>query len=123
MKFVKYGKYVPNPFDDLSAEDLLQLLQDFLLDSGFYNQYSNFHEMDPERTMEQLHQALLEALQQQGKISDELLKQMFENWEDYQKSELAERIDQLLQQLSEEGYIRIEQPSAAQSESKESGQG
>ncbi len=123
MRFVKYGKYVPNPFDDLSAEDLLQLLQDFLLDSGFYSQYSNFYEMDPERTMEQLHQALLEALQQQGKISDELLKQMFENWEDYQKSELAERIDQLLQQLSEEGYIRIEQPNAEQSESKETGQG
>jgi len=123
MKFVKYGKYVPNPFDDLSAEDLLQLLQDFLLDSGFYSQYSNFYEMDPERTMEQLHQALLEALQQQGKISDELLKQMFENWEDYQKSELAERIDQMLQQLADEGYIRIEQPDAAQSESKEPGQG
>jgi len=123
MKFVKYGKYVPNPFDDLSAEDLLQLLQDFLLDSGFYSQYSNFYEMDPERTMEQLHQALLEALQQQGKISDELLKQVFENWEDYQKSELAERIDQMLQQLADEGYIRIEQPNAAQSESKEAGQG
>ncbi len=123
MKFVKYGKYVPNPFDDLSAEDLLQLLQDFLLDSGFYSQYSNFYEMDPERTMEQLHQALLEALQQQGKISDELLKQMLENWEDYQKSELAERIDQMLQQLADEGYIRIEQPNAAQSESKEPGQG
>jgi Ca-activated chloride channel family protein len=123
MKFVKYGKYVPNPFDDLSAEDLLQLLQDFLLDSGFYNQNSNFYEMDPERTMEQLHQALLEALQQQGKISDELLKQMFENWEDYQKSELAERIDQMLQQLADEGYIRIEQPNPAQSESKEPGQG
>jgi len=123
MRFVKYGKYVPNPFDDLSAEDLLQLLQDFLLDSGFYSQYSNFYEMDPERTMEQLHQALLEALQQQGKISDELLKQMFENWEDYQKSELAERIDQMLQQLADEGYIRIEQPDAAQSESKEPGQG
>jgi Ca-activated chloride channel family protein len=123
MKFVKYGKYVPNPFDDLSAEDLLQLLQDFLLDSGFYSQYSNFYEMDPERTMEQLHQALLEALQQQGKISDELLKQMFENWEDYQKSELAQRIDQMLQQLADEGYIRIEQPNAAQSESKEPGQG
>ncbi len=123
MKFVKYGKYVPNPFDDLSAEDLLQLLQDFLLDSGFYSQYSNFYETDPERTMEQLHQALLEALQQQGKISDVLLKQMFENWEDYQKSELAERIDQMLQQLADEGYIRIEQPNAAQSESKEPGQG
>jgi len=123
MRFVKYGKYVPNPFDDLSAEDLLQLLQDYLLDSGFYNQYSNFYEMDPGRTMEELHQALLQALQQQGKISDEMLRQMLENWEEYQGSELAERIDQLLQQLAEEGYIRIEQPNAARSESKETGQG
>jgi len=123
MRFVKYGKYVPNPFDDLSAEDLLQLLQDFLLDSGFHNQYSNFYEMDPERTMEQLHQALLEALQQKGKISDDLMRQMLENWEDYQKSELAERINQLLQQLAEEGYITIEQPNPGQRDSNESGQG
>jgi Ca-activated chloride channel family protein len=123
MKFVKYTKYIPNPFDDLSAEDLLQLLQDFLLDSGFYNQYTNFYEMDPTRTMEQLHQALLEALQQQGKIPEELLRQMFENWEDYQKSELAEHINQLLQQLAQEGYITIEQPTPGQHESEEQGPG
>ena len=30
MKFVKYSKFVANPFDGLSAEDLLQLLQDYL---------------------------------------------------------------------------------------------
>jgi Ca-activated chloride channel family protein len=123
MKFVKYGKYVPNPFDELSAEDLLQLLQDFLLESGFYNQYSDFDEMDPARTMEQLHQALLEALQQQGKIPKDLLRQMFENWEEYQKSELAERINQLLQRLAEEGYITIEQPSPGLRESEEPGPG
>jgi Ca-activated chloride channel family protein len=119
MKFVQYTKYVPSPFDDLSTEDLLQLLQDFLLDSGFYNRYSNFYEMDPARTMEQLHQALLEALQQEGKIPEDLLRQMLENWEDYRKSELAERINQLLQQLAEEGYITIEQPEPGQRESEE----
>jgi Ca-activated chloride channel family protein len=123
MRFVKYGKYVPNPFDELSAEDLLQLLQDFLLDSGFYSRYSNFYEMDSERTMEQLHQALLEALQQQGKIPEDLLRQMFENWEEYQKSELAERINQLLEQLAEQGYITIEQPQAEQQQAAEAGPG
>jgi Ca-activated chloride channel family protein len=123
MKFVQYTKYVPSPFDDLSTEDLLQLLQDFLLDSGFYNRYSNFYEMDPARTMEQLHQALLEALQQEGKIPEDLLRQMLENWEDYRKSELAERINQLLQQLAEEGYITIEQPTPGQRESEERGPG
>ena len=54
MKFIKYGKYVPDPFEDLSAEDLMQMLQDYLLDSGFFNQYYGIYEMDSERTMEQL---------------------------------------------------------------------
>ena len=123
MRFINYSKYVPEPFDDLSAEDLLQLLQDFLLDSGFYNQYSNFYEMDPERTLDQLHQALLEALQQQGRIPDDLMRQMFENWEEYQKSELAKQINQLLQRLAEEGYVSIEQPNPGQLETQNPGQG
>jgi Ca-activated chloride channel family protein len=114
MKYVKYSKYVPDPFDGLSAEDLLQLLQDYLLDSGFYNQFHNVYEMDAERTLEQLHQALLEALHNQGKIPDELLRQMLENWEDYRQSDLAQAIDQLLERLAEEGYITIEQPQPGQ---------
>jgi Ca-activated chloride channel family protein len=123
MKFVKYTKYVAEPFDDLSAEDLLQLLQDFLLDSGFYNQYSNFYEMDSARTMDRLRQALLEALQQQGRIPDDLMRQMLENWDEYQKSELAQRINQSLQRLTEEGYVTIEQPNPGQRETEGPGQG
>jgi Ca-activated chloride channel family protein len=114
MKYVKYSKYVADPFDDLSAEDLLQMLQDFLLDSGFYNQYQSIHEMDPERTMEQLHQALLEALRDQGKIPDDLLQQMLQSWEDYQDSELAKKINKLLERLSEEGYVSVEPPNPTQ---------
>ena len=116
MKYVKYSKYVADPFDDLSAEDLLQMLGDFLLDSGFYNQYQNIYDMDPERTMEQLHQALLEALRDQGKIPDDMLQQMLQNWEDYQNSELAEKINKLLERLSEEGYVSVEQPNPTQGE-------
>jgi len=110
MKFVKYSKFVANPFDGLSAEDLLQLLQDYLLDSGFYSQYHNVYEMDAERTLEQLHQALLEALHNQGKIPDKLLRQMLGDWDNYQQSDLAQAINQLLERLAEEGYITIEQP-------------
>ncbi len=107
---------------DLSAEDLLQMLQDFLLDSGFYDQYQSIYEMDPERTMEQLHQALLEALRDQGKIPDELLQQMLQNWENYQKSELAEKINKLLERLAEEGYVTIEQPNPGQGELRDRGE-
>jgi hypothetical protein len=48
MKYIKYSKFAGDPFDGLSAEDLLQMLQDFLLDSGFYGQYYDFYEMDSE---------------------------------------------------------------------------
>ena len=120
MRFVKYSKFVADPFDSLSAEDLLQLLQDFLLDSGF--DYYNFQEMDPERTMEQLHQALLEALRDQGKIPGELFQQMLENWEEYQESDLAKAINKLLERLAEEGYVTTE-PAPHQGEVTEPGQG
>ena len=116
MKYVKYSKYVADPFGDLSAEDLLQMLGDFLLDSGFYSQFQDMREMDSEKTMEQLHQALLEALRDQGKIPDDMLEQMLQNWEDYQNSDLAAKINQLLERLSEEGYVSVEQPNPGQGE-------
>ncbi len=110
MKYVKYSKYVADPFDGLSAEDLLQMLQDFLLQSGFNSEYYNWYEMASEQTMENLHRALLEAMQNQGMIPQELLEQLLKNAENYQNSELRELIDKLLERLAEEGYISIEQP-------------
>ena len=121
MKYIKYGKHIPSPFEDLSAEDLMQMLQDFLLDSGFYNQYYGVSEMDSEKTMDQLRQALLEALEQKGMISDELLDEMFENPEN---SRLSEALDKMLQQLSDEGYVSIGEPQqGAVSEPRAGGMG
>ncbi len=107
MKFIKYGKYVPDPFEGLSAEDLMQLLQDFLLDSGFFNQYYGMSEMDSDRSIEELRRALLDALEQQGKITPEMLEEMLQNPE---QSTLSQALDQLLEQLANEGYVSIEQP-------------
>ncbi len=119
MKFVKYAKYSGDPFDSLSAEDLLQLLQDFLLDSGFDQQYYNFYEMDPERTMEQLRQALLEAMRNQGMIPDDLLQDFMKNLENAQAPRLRELIDNLLQRLADEGYITITPPTSPRGQTQE----
>jgi Ca-activated chloride channel homolog len=118
MKFIKYSKYTADPFEGLSAEDLMQLLQEFLLQSGFEKQYSNFYEMDPEQTMEQLHQALLDAMHNQGMIPPDLLKKLMENAANYQNSELRDLIDKLLQRLAEEGYISIDHPPPEEAESQ-----
>jgi len=85
-------------------------LQDFLLDSGFYGDSWGFYEMDQERTMEQLHQALLQAMTDKGMISQELLEQLRESAETYQGSQLSELVSRLMERLAEEGYITIDSP-------------
>ena len=123
MKYIKYSKYVADPFDGLSAEDLLQLLQDFLLESGFDGPYSNFYEMDRDRTMENLHQALLDALRQQGMIPQELLNELMQNAKNYDDSRLSELINKLLERMAEEGYVTIEQPQPQQGQLTQPGTG
>jgi len=110
MKYIKYSKFTGDPFDGLSAEDLLQMLEDFLLDSGFYGQYYGFYEMDSERTLEQLHQALLQAMADQRMIPQELLEQLRQRAENYQGSDLSELINRLMERLAEEGYVTIDSP-------------
>src|SRR6516225_9120144 len=110
MKYIKYSKFSGDPFAGLSAEDLLEMLQDFLLDSGFYGDSWGFYEMDRERTMEQLHQALLQAMTDKGMISQELLEQLRESAETYQGSQLSELVSKLMERLAEEGYITIDSP-------------
>jgi Ca-activated chloride channel homolog len=110
MKYVKYTKYVGNPFESLTSEDLLQLLQEYLLDSGFYSQFYEFREMDMERSWEELHQALLQALQEKDMVPPDLLDQLAQNPEEYSQSRLHNLINQLLERLAAEGYITITGP-------------
>ena len=46
MKRIRYSKYVPDPAGEMSMEDLLSALSDYLLQSGFN---SNFWYEMPER--------------------------------------------------------------------------
>src|SRR3974377_2396870 len=110
MKYIKYSKFTGDPFEGLSAEDLMQMLQDFLLDSGFYGDSWGFYEMDQERTMEQLHQALLQAMSDKGMIPQDMLEQLRRSAENYQGSQLSELVSKLMERLAEEGYITIDSP-------------
>ena len=44
MKFIKYKKYVPEPASEMSLEDLLSALSDYLLQSGFQQQYQDYYD-------------------------------------------------------------------------------
>ena len=38
MKRIKYSKYVPDPAGEMSMEDLLNALSDYMMQSGFQNE-------------------------------------------------------------------------------------
>ena len=113
MKYVKYGRYVPDAFDGLSAEDLMKMLENYLLDSGFYNQFYDFREMDGEQTLEALRQALLDAIRESQAVPEELLQElmnrMAEGGEDGE-SELDRALNRMIQRMADEGYITIDAP-------------
>jgi len=107
MATIRYGKYVPGELDDLSIEELLEKLSDFLLQSGFRDAYG-FYEMTGEQTFEELHNAILQALMDTELFSQEMLQQMLEDSEAYQDSQLKQMIDRLIQRMEREGYLSVD---------------
>ena len=107
MKFVKYKKYVPDPASEMSMEDLLNALSDYLLQSGFQQQYMDYYDLnDGEQTLEDLRQAIAEALMN----SDMLDEQMREQIENMSAEQMEQLIEQLIERMEQEDYITIDQP-------------
>ena len=106
MKFIKYSRFVANPASEMSMEELLQALSDYLLQSGFQNQYS-FYEMPDEQTLDQLRQAIEDALMN-GQLLDEQMQQQLEQMRN--DGTLDQLIQHLIERMEQENYISIDQP-------------
>jgi len=117
MKRIRYSKYVPDPAQEMSMEDLVQALSDYLLQSGFQNQY--LYEMDGEQTMDELRQAIEDALLN----SDMLDEQMREQIEQMQQDGTLEQlVQQLVERMEKEDYISVEPPHDPAKQSSVGGQ-
>ena len=57
----KYSKYVPSLLDELDMDELMAKLSDLLLSSGFANPWGDPSDGE-DRTMQALHDAILDAL-------------------------------------------------------------
>ena len=110
MKFITYKKYVGGDWDSLDIEELLNQLADYLLQSGFQSQYNTFSEMDGERTLEQLRQAILDALREGGLFADDKLQEMLERLQNMSAAEQQQLADRLIERLEQEGYISVTEP-------------
>ncbi len=110
MKFIRYSRYTGEPSDSIDLQELVKRLSDFFLQSGFESQFYGITEMDPERSLEQLRQAILRALQEGDLLSDEAMEEFLRDLDLNQNQQLRDLIDQLIERLAEEGYISPQPP-------------
>jgi Ca-activated chloride channel family protein len=119
MRSTTYTKYLPGLADTINLQGLLDQLADFLLQSGFaggpYSHpfWGEFGNDEPDRSMDSLRQAILQALMDSGQLTPDMLKVLRgESTGDAgrdadMEKELAELLDKIVQRLMEEGYLNV----------------
>ncbi len=125
MKFIRYSKF--NGFDvsGVNLGDLMGALQDALLQSGYDDDYYWTRQRRPQDTsLDALRQALLQALVETGELTERQIEQMLEeNGGQFKGSQLEELINQLIERLVEEGYLKLsEEPRQADERRRRRGQ-
>jgi Ca-activated chloride channel family protein len=107
MKY-RYTKYTGDLMDEIDLEDLVSKLSDLLLSSGFSNPWDP-SDTDEDRTMQALHDAILDALFSGGVLSDEAMQQLLGEPADGDQEGVRQQLEDLIQQIidrmMERGFI------------------
>jgi Ca-activated chloride channel family protein len=106
MKRIRYSKYVPDPAGEMSMEDLLSALSDYLLQSGF-NSDMWFEMPEGEQTLDDLRRAIEQALMDGDQFDEEMRERLQQMAAD---GKLDELIEQLIERMQQEDYISIDRP-------------
>jgi Ca-activated chloride channel homolog len=96
MAVIRYHRYIGELWEDLSLEDLVSELSDFLLQSGFGYEPGEWSEDD----LQSLHDAILEALMRRGLLSDEDLQKLMDD-----QDALEQFLQKTVERLVREGYL------------------
>ena len=120
MPITRYSKYEAT-LDDLDMSELMKMLQDRLMESGYQR---NPWDPDPnyQQSMQDLYDAIAEALINNELVSDEMIEQAMnaENWMD---SPLGEAVKELAQRLEREGYLKPTDGDSEERDPNNPGQG
>jgi Ca-activated chloride channel family protein len=105
----RYTKYTGDLLDEIDLEDLVSKLSDLLLSSGFSNPWGNPMDSEEDRTMQALHDAILEALFSGGVLSDEALDKLLgepaDGDQESARQQLEELVQQIIERMMERGFI------------------
>ena len=119
MRRIRYSKYVPDPAGEMSMEDLLSALSDYLLQSGFQDYLNYYDPPNGEHTLDELRRAIEQALLNSDLLNDELREQLEQM---QSEGSLEQLIEQLIERMQQEDYISIDQPHDAANRSSVGGQ-
>jgi Ca-activated chloride channel family protein len=118
MRRIRYSKYVPDPAGEMSMEDLLSALSDYLLQSGFQNYM--FYEMpEGEHSLDALREAIEQALLNSD-LFDEELREKLQQMQ--MEGSLDELIEELIDRMEQEDFISIDDPPDPSQPSSAGGQ-
>ena len=127
MKFIRYSKFKGFDVSGVDLGGLMEALQDSLLQSGFDDDYYwTRQRRQPDTSLDALRQALLQALLETGELSQRDVEEMLaENDGKFKGSQLEELINQLIERMVEEGYLKLseEPPPQQQRQRRRGGQG
>jgi Ca-activated chloride channel homolog len=119
MKYIKYKKYVPDLAEEISMEDLMNALSDYLLNSGFESPYSDFYDVGDEQSMERLKQSIAQALMNSDLFDEETKERLKQAQADGTFDELLQK---LMDRMEQENYITVDQPYDQTRQSNVAGQ-
>src|SRR2546421_9502259 len=111
MKFTRYSKFKGLDVSGINLGDLMDALSDSILQSGFDDDYYWTRERRPQDTsLDALRRALLQALLDQGLIDERQVQEMLaDNEGKFKGSLLEEMLNQLIERLVEEGYLKLKE--------------
>ena len=118
MKRVRYSKYLPDPASEMSMEDLLSALSDYLLRSGFQD-YMWDELPEGEQTLDQLRKMIEQALIE-GDLLDEEMRDRLQQMQ--MEGKLDELVEKLIERMEREDYISIDEPHDPARQSSMGGQ-
>src|SRR5205085_5737534 len=125
MKFIRYSRFKGFDVSGVNLGDLMESLQDSLLQSGYDDDYYwTRQRSQADTSLDALRQALLQALMEMGELDEQDVREMLaENEGQFKGSQLEELLNQLIERLVEEGYLKLreEQPTEQQQRQRQQG--
>jgi Ca-activated chloride channel family protein len=123
MKY-RYSRYVEDLLDQIDMESLVSRLSDLLLSSGFGNPWDP--QSDDDRTMQALHDAILDALLNGGTLTPEMLERLLGDRPPGERGDAQDDLETLIQRiierLTQQGYVSVGgQPNPQQLEGQPGG--